>query len=148
MALFHAGPSRCALAYSVKRSLEVRWVDEFHEVPVDRRKLTKDASFLPFALPMSARQADRSYLPDIGLFRYFIFPYPERARHNRAFAFIAGVGQKMEKLFFHTALKGEHAIFDASLLAQHRLVNSDHETDQRLAHRHSKGAHPLPRVFG
>src|SRR5216684_5130591 len=52
-------------------------------------------------LPMAACQANRSYLADVSLFRYFVLTDRKRAGNNRGSAQITRVSGEVEVLFSH-----------------------------------------------
>jgi len=52
-------------------------------------------------LPMAARQAHGSHLPDLRLFGYFIFANRQRGRNDRAPALVTGIGGEVKVLFSH-----------------------------------------------
>ena len=79
----------------------VKCIDRF---PLDWWKFSDSTWSYHFVLTMTARQANRSYLPNIGLFGDFVFPNCNRARHNWAFAFVTSVSRKMEILPFHARI--------------------------------------------
>jgi hypothetical protein len=53
------------------------------------------------ALPMTARQANRSDLANVGFFRYFILTHSSQSRHDWASTFVARIGGEVQVLFFH-----------------------------------------------
>ena len=52
-------------------------------------------------LPVSARQADRPYWPDIRFFRYFILTNSECARDDWGGACVTRVSREVKVLLFH-----------------------------------------------
>ncbi len=52
-------------------------------------------------LAMAARQADRSYLSDVGLFRYFILANREGASNDWALTRLTPVNGEVKVLFSH-----------------------------------------------
>jgi hypothetical protein len=54
------------------RGRRITNVDRTCGLPFRRRKMTDTHWFGGFVLPLAARQADCSYLPDVSVFRYFI----------------------------------------------------------------------------
>jgi hypothetical protein len=83
----------------------MRPVYERCRFPLDWWKLTRNAKLSHFALPMAARQANCSYLPDVGLFRDFTFPHPQPTGNNRTFAFVTEACGEVKVLFSHYALQ-------------------------------------------
>jgi len=71
--------------------------------PCNRQQMTHTRRIGVFVLAMAARQADGPYLPDVGLFRYFILANRRRARDDRAGACVAGVNREVKVLFFQGA---------------------------------------------
>jgi hypothetical protein len=70
-------------------------------LPFNWWKLLRHAEPCYFGLPMTARQANRSHLLDIGLFGNFILADCKRARHDRSTTLITGVGGEMKVLLSH-----------------------------------------------
>ena len=79
----------------------MRNVNEVRCFPLDGWKLTAITKLRYFALPMAAREANRSDLPDVSLSRDFILADRKRARNDRTIAPVTGVGGEMEVLFSH-----------------------------------------------
>jgi len=52
-------------------------------------------------LPVTARDAGRSDLPNVGFFRYLIFPHAEPASNNWASARVTWISGEVKILFFH-----------------------------------------------
>ena len=71
--------------------------------PFDRRKLTGNARLSHFALPMPARQANCSHLPNVGLFRDVIFAHRKPAGDNRSSAVVTGISREVKVLCSHLA---------------------------------------------
>jgi hypothetical protein len=73
----------------------------FHESVRQGRSLDCIRRLGRCTLPMAAREADRSHLPDIGLFRYFILAYTQRTSDDGAVARVTRVCGEVKILFPH-----------------------------------------------
>jgi hypothetical protein len=59
------------------------------------------AWLLRLLLPMAARQAKRTYLPNVRFSRYFVLAYRKYTCNHRPIAFLAQVNGKVKALHFH-----------------------------------------------
>lgn len=77
--------------------------------PYYREQMTHPRRIGGVVLAMAARQTDGPYLPDVGLFGYFILANRRGAGDGRASACLTRVNGEVKVLFFHrglTAKKG------------------------------------------
>lgn len=91
----------CASKHFAECSRQMRSTQEVCRFPFDRRKLTGNAGFRHFALPMPARQANCSHLPNVGLFRDVIFAHRKPAGDNRSSAVVTGISREVKVLCSH-----------------------------------------------
>jgi hypothetical protein len=93
--------SCCTTEHFLKCGRKMRQVYEGCWLPFNRWKLTGNTRLGHFVLPMAARQANCSYLPDLSFFRYFILADGEPARDNRPSAGVTGISGQVKVLFSH-----------------------------------------------
>ena len=72
-------------------------------LPCNRQHMPHTRRLGGFVLALAARQADGSHLPDVRLFRYFIFPNGSGAADDRAGACVTRVNGEVKVLFFQGA---------------------------------------------
>src|SRR5580693_3635374 len=79
------------------RPARARWI------PFNRQQMTSPPSFGWPTLPMAARQAHCSHLPDVSLFRYFILPDCNRSGDHRTGTQVTSVSGQVKILFSHSS---------------------------------------------
>jgi hypothetical protein len=80
---------------------QARSFDCIRRRPLHRQQVTGAALARSRTLPMAAREADRSQLPDIGLFRYFILTHTQRASDDWTGASVTWICGQVKVLFLH-----------------------------------------------
>lgn len=80
---------------------QVRCFDPVSRHPLERQHMTGSRWSGRRTLPMAARQADRSNLSNVGLFRYFILANREGASNDWALTRVTRVSGEVKVLFSH-----------------------------------------------
>jgi hypothetical protein len=106
--------------------MQFRTIERFHESRCRMADVSHSYGFprnwqqmsntcpLGHGLPMSARQADRSDLPDVSFFGYFTLANRSRGRDDRSVARITSVSGEVKIVLFHGGLHGEKKIYNPS----------------------------------
>ena len=84
-----------------------------------------------FARPMAARQANRSHIANVGLFRYFVFTNCGRARNHRARTLVARISGEVQVLLFHLDPRKAQAVLHYSAPAAHHVNDKYHQRDNQ-----------------
>jgi hypothetical protein len=104
----------CTIERLDKSRDQVARVDLIRKFPFQRHYMTGALWLRRIALPMAARDANRSYLSDISLFRDRVLAGSKPAGDDRSLAHVATVSGKVEILFSHCLAPGNHEIRDCS----------------------------------
>jgi hypothetical protein len=92
---------RWPLEYFHESGGKFRSLDGSRRHPFDRQQVTDARRRGRHALPVAARQANRSHWTNIRFFRYFILANRKCARDDWSGALVTGVSGEMKVLFFH-----------------------------------------------
>lgn len=94
----------CAIERCCNSGRRMMGVHRGHRFPGNRQQMSRPCRLGCFVLPMSARQADCSYLPNVGFFGYFILAHCSRASDDWPIAGVTSVSGKVKVVFFHGIL--------------------------------------------
>ena len=93
----------CAIECFHESGCKARSRDCIRGRPFHRHQVTGARRLGRCTLPVAARKTDRSHLPDISLFRYFVLAHTQRASDDWAGASVTRVCGEVKVLFAHSA---------------------------------------------
>jgi hypothetical protein len=94
----------CAIECFQESGCHTRGLDLIRRCPLDRQRMTNACWCSRRSLPMAAREANRSYLADVGFLRYHILANRKRARDDWAGACVTRVRGEVKIVFAHRDL--------------------------------------------
>src|ERR1700678_951064 len=97
----------CEIERFPESASQARGLDCIRGRPFHRHQVTGARWLGRCTLPMAARETERSDLPDIGLFRYFVFAHTQRAGDDWAGASVTRVCGQVKVLFPHCGFLGD-----------------------------------------